>query len=37
MRIALGFNLFDVMDAMKGNIEPLDVEWELSMSFELFF
>ena len=37
MRIALGFNLFDVMDAMEGNIEPLDVEWELSMSFELFF
>jgi hypothetical protein len=37
MRIALGFNLFDVMDAVKGTIDPLDVEWELSVSFELFF
>ena len=37
MRVSLGFNLFDVMDAMKGTIDPLDVEWELSVSFELYF
>ncbi len=38
MRVSLGFNLFDVMDAMKGTLDPpLDVEWELSVSFELYF
>lgn len=37
MRVALGFNLFDVFDAMQGRMEPLDVEWELSVSFDLYF
>ena len=37
MRIALGFNLFDVFDAMQGRMEPLEVEWELSVGFELYF
>lgn len=37
MRVALGFNLFDVYEAMQGRMEPLQVEWELSVSFELYF
>jgi len=37
MRVALGLNLFDVYEAMQGRMEPLQVEWELSVSFELYF
>ena len=37
MRVALGFNLLDVYDALQGLMEPMDVEWELSVSFELYF
>lgn len=37
MRVALGFNLFDVYEALQGRMEPLQVEWELSVSFELYF
>ncbi len=37
MRIALGFNLFDVFEAMQGNMDMLGVEWELSVGFELYF
>jgi len=37
MRVALGFNLFDVYDALQGRMEPMEVEWELSVSFGLYF
>ncbi|MGE4453043.1 MAG: hypothetical protein AB7D92_00790 [Sphaerochaeta sp.] len=38
IRVALGFNLFDVLDAVvHKTIGIRDVEWELSIGFELYF
>ncbi len=37
MRAALGFNLFDVVEAVQKKRAITDVEWELSISFELYY
>ena len=37
MRVALGMNFFDLMEAFKGEREASDVEWKLTISFELYY
>ncbi len=37
MRVALGMNFFDLMEAFKGEREAADVEWKLTISFELYY
>ena len=37
LRASLGFNLLDIVDAFKGEIEGSDIEWKISISFELHF
>lgn len=37
MRAALGLNFFDLMEAFKGEREASEVEWKLTISFELFY
>jgi hypothetical protein len=37
MRVALGMNFFDLMEAFKGEREASAVEWKLTISFELYY
>ena len=37
IRAALGFNLFDVAELLQKKRSFTDVEWEISISFELYY
>ncbi len=37
MRVALGMNFFDLVEAFKGEREASAVEWKLTISFELYY